>query len=164
VIVSGESAGGNLAIELLIAGKPESLPMPAAAILFSPMTDLTVSSDSFITKADADPSVSAAAIRTRVNDYLSGTDATDPLVSPIFADLSGLPPLLIQAGTHEVLLDDATRLAVKAAADHVAVVLDVTPGVPHVFQAFAGILDEGNAALDRAARFVSDHLTSEVAA
>jgi acetyl esterase/lipase len=79
-------------------------------------------------------------------------------VSPIFADLTGLPPLLIQAGSHEVLLDDATRLAVKAAADDVAVVLDITPGVPHVFQAFAAILDEAGAALDRAARFIGDHV------
>jgi epsilon-lactone hydrolase len=164
VIVSGESAGGNLAIELLIAGRAESLSMPAAALLFSPMTDLTISGASFATKAGVDPNISAAAIRTRVDDYLADTDATDPLVSPVFADLSGLPPLLIQAGSHEVLLDDATRLAVKAAADDVAVTLDITPGVPHVFQAFAGILDEGNAALDRAARFVADNLPIQVSA
>ena len=138
--------------------------MPSAALLFSPMTDLTVSGASFVTKADVDPNISAAAIRTRVDDYLSDTHPTDPLVSPIFADLSGLPPLLIQAGSHEVLLDDATRLAVKAAADDVAVTLDITPGLPHVFQAFAGILDEGNAALDRAARFVADNLFVEVIA
>lgn len=164
VIVSGESAGGNLAIELLIAGRPKALPMPAAALLFSPMTDLTVSGASFVTKADVDPNINAEAIRTRVGDYLSGTEATDPLVSPIFADLAGLPALLIQAGSHEVLLDDATRLAVKAAADDVAVILDITPQVPHVFQAFAGILDEGNDALDRAASFVADHLGVRVAA
>ena len=72
--------------------------------------------------------------------------------------LSGLPPLLIQAGSHEVLLDDATRLAVKAAADDVAVILDITPGVPHVFQAFAALLEEGDAALNRAARFIQDAL------
>jgi acetyl esterase/lipase len=140
--------------------------MPAAALLFSPMTDLTVSGDSFTTKAGVDPNITAQAIRTRIGDYLSGsgTDATDPLVSPIFADLTGLPPLLIQAGSHEVLLDDATRLAVKASADNVSVILDVTPGVPHVFQAFAGILDEGNAALNRAAAFVDEHLTAKVVA
>jgi acetyl esterase/lipase len=164
IVVSGESAGGNLAIELLIAGRPAGLAMPSAALLFSPMTDLTVSGESFTTKAGVDPNISAAAIRTRVGDYLSDTDAEDPLVSPIFADLTGLPPLLIQAGSHEVLLDDATRLAVRAAADDVAVTLDITPGVPHVFQAFAGILEEGNAALDRAARFVADHLPVAVTA
>jgi len=157
IVVSGESAGGNLAIELLVAGKAECLTMPAAILLLSPMTDLTVSGNSFATKADVDPALSAEAIRTRVSDYLVGTDSADALVSPIFADLSGLPPMLIQVGSHEVLLDDATRLAVKAAHDDVAVILDVTPGVPHVFQAFAGLLEEGDAALDRVARFVKDN-------
>ena len=131
--------------------------MPAAALLLSPMTDLTVTGASYAGKAQADPAISARAIRTRAADYLAGADPADPLVSPIFADLSGLPPLLIQAGSHEVLLDDATRLAAKAAADDVAVILDITPGVPHVFQAFAALLDEGDAALDRAARFVKDN-------
>jgi acetyl esterase/lipase len=140
--------------------------MPAAALLFSPMTDLTVTGSSYAGKAHADPAISAQAIRTRAADYLAGTDTdpADPLVSPVFADLSGLPPLLIQAGSHEVLLDDATRLAAKAAADDVAVILDITPGVPHVFQAFAALLDEGDAALNRAARFVKDNTTAQKAA
>jgi acetyl esterase/lipase len=163
VVVTGESAGGNLAIELLVAGKAEALSMPAAVAVFSPMTDLTVSGDSFTSKAQVDPNISADAIRTRVVEYLGGdTDATDPLVSPIFADLTGLPPLLIQAGSHEVLLDDATRLAVKAAADDVPVILDITPDVPHVFQAFAAILEEGDAALNRAASFVESHVKESV--
>jgi monoterpene epsilon-lactone hydrolase len=162
VIVSGESAGGNLAIELLVGIKARELPMPRAAILFSPMTDLTLSGRSFVTKADVDPNISAEAIRTRIGEYLNGTEADNPLVSPIFADLTGLPPLLVQAGSHEVLLDDATRFAVKAAADDVAVVLDITPEVPHVFQAFAAILDEGNAALERAAAFIEGHLGGPV--
>jgi len=162
IVVSGESAGGNLAVELLLVARGEELPLPRASILFSPMTDLTVAGASFAGKADADPNITAAAISRRVHDYLdgTGTPADDPWVSPVFADLRGLPPLLIQAGSHEVLLDDATRLAVKAAADDVAVVLDVTPGVPHVFQAFAGLLEEGEAALDRAGRFVTDRLSS----
>jgi epsilon-lactone hydrolase len=160
IVVSGESAGGNLAIELLIAGKKEGLAMPAAALLLSPMTDLTVAGRSFAGKAHADPNISAQAIRARAADYLAGTDPADPMVSPIFADLSGLPPLMIQAGSHEVLLDDATRLAAKAAADDVAVILDITSGVPHVFQAFAAILEEGDAALNRAARFVGDNIAA----
>jgi acetyl esterase/lipase len=164
IVVSGESAGGNLAIELLIAGQAQGLTMPAAALLLSPMTDLTVTGSSYAGKAHADPAITAQAIRTRAADYLAGTDPADPLVSPIFADLSGLPPLLIQAGSHEVLLDDATRLAVKAAADDVAVILDITPGVPHVFQAFAALLDEGDAALNRAARFIRDNTSQKAAA
>ena len=164
LVVSGESAGGNLALELLIVGKAEGLTMPAAALLLSPMTDLTVTGSSYAGKAHADPALTAQAIRTRAADYLAGADPADPRVSPIFADLSGLPPLLIQAGSHEVLLDDATRLAAKAAADDVAVILDITPGVPHVFQAFAALLDEADAALNRAARFVTDNTAQKAAA
>jgi len=164
IVVSGESAGGNLAIELLIAGQAEGLTMPAAALLLSPITDLTMTGSSYAGKAHADPAISARAIRTRAADYLAGTDPADPRVSPLFADLSGLPPLLIQAGSHEVLLDDATRLAAKAAADDVAVILDITPGVPHVFQVFAALLDEGDAALNRAARFIQDNTAHKAAA
>jgi monoterpene epsilon-lactone hydrolase len=164
IVVSGESAGGNLAVELLIARKAQGLAMPAAALLLSPMTDLTVTAGSYAGKAHADPAITARAIRTRAADYLAGTDPADPLVSPVYADLTGLPPLLIQAGSHEVLLDDATRLAAKAAADDVAVTLDITPGVPHVFQAFAAILDEGDAALNRAARFIHDNTAQTAAA
>jgi acetyl esterase/lipase len=93
--------------------------------------------------------------------YVDDGDAQDSLISPLFADLTGLPPLLIQVGSHEILLDDATRLATSAAAADVAVTLDVTPGVPHVFQAFAAVLDEGEAAVTRIASFLSSHLSPE---
>jgi acetyl esterase/lipase len=162
IVLSGESAGATLALELLIAGKQRELAMPAAAVLFSPMTDLTATGDSYITKADVDPNITAAAIQTRASDYLNGTDPADPLVSPVFADLTGLPPLLVQAGSHEVLLDDATRLAARAAADDVAVILDVTPEVAHVFQAFSAVLDEGDRALTRAGTFLQAHVQAPV--
>ena len=166
IVVSGESAGGNLALELLIACKQRGLVTPAAAVLFSPMTDLTVTGDSYTTKADVDPNITAAAIQTRADDYLNGTgtDPADPRVSPIFADLTGLPPLLVQAGSHEVLLDDATRLATRAAADDVAVILDITPNVAHVFQAFSAVLDEGDQALTRAGTFLQAHAQTSVTA
>ena len=93
-----------------------------------------------------------------VTDYTAGQDAALGLISPVFADLSGLPPLIIQAGTHEVLLDDAIRLARQAATADVEVTLDITPGVPHVFQAYYPILDEAAAALDRAGQLLSAHL------
>jgi monoterpene epsilon-lactone hydrolase len=102
--------------------------------------------------------MSRANLQARVTDYAAGQDAALGLISPIFADLSGLPPLIIQVGTHEVLLDDAVRLARQAATADVEVILDITPGVPHVFQTFAPILDEGAAALDRAGQFLSAHL------
>jgi acetyl esterase/lipase len=89
---------------------------------------------------------------------VSDGDPADELVSPIFAELTGLPPLLIQAGSHEILLDDATRLAARAAAADVAVRLEVAPGVPHVFQGFAAMLDEGDVALTSAGEFLRTHL------
>ena len=106
------------------------------------------------TKAAADPSFTAEAIAVRAKDYVGAADPADPLISPVFADLRGLPPLLIQAGSNEVLLDDAVRLAARAAADDVPVTLEVTPGVPHLFQAFAAMLEEGEAAMRRATEFL----------
>jgi acetyl esterase/lipase len=121
----------------------------------SPWADLTQSGDSIAANAGVDPSVTGKALQIRADDYLSGADPLDSLASPLFGDLAGLPPLLIQAGGHEVLMDDAVRLAAKAAAADVDVTLDIVSSVPHVFQAFAGILDEGAAALDRVAAFIA---------
>ena len=109
-------------------------------------------------KSEVDPLLSRELIQPRVADYTSGHDAALGLISPVFADLSGLPPLIIQAGSHEVLLDDAVRLARQAATADVDVTLEITPRVPHVFQGYAAILDEGAAALDRAAQLLSAHL------
>jgi epsilon-lactone hydrolase len=124
----------------------------------SPYVDLTLAGTTLETKSKADPLLSRAALQARVADYTAGQDAALGLISPIFADLSGLPPLIIQGGTHEVLLDDALRLAQRAATADVEVTLDITPGVPHVFQAYYPILDEAAAALDRAGQFLSAHL------
>lgn len=140
-----------------MSSRDAAQPTPFAGVLMSPWTDLAVTGESSITKADIDPALTAPALRTRARDYLGQLDPASAIVSPIYADLTGLPPLLIQAGSNEILLDDATRLAAKAAADNVVVILDITPGVPHVFQAFADLLDEGNQALDRAATFLHSH-------
>jgi epsilon-lactone hydrolase len=161
--LAGESAGGNLAVVTLAAIQHAGLPQPSSAILMSPWSDLAGTGDSMKTKADVDPVITAEAVRVRARDYLGGSDACDPAVSPVYGSLAGLPPLLIQAGSHEVLLDDAIRLAARAAHDDVAVTLDVVPGVPHVFQAFAALLDEGEAALTRAGAFLREH-TATVAA
>jgi len=114
----------------------------------------------FRSKRQVDPLFTLEALQARVTDYTAGQDAALGLISPIFAELSGLPPLIIQAGTHEVLLDDAVRLARQAATADVEVTLDITPGVPHVFQAYHAILDEAAAALDRAGQLLSAHLAS----
>jgi epsilon-lactone hydrolase len=158
IAFAGESAGGGLAVVTMVNARDHGLPRPAAAFVMSPYADLTLAGATMETKREADPLLSPQALRARVPDYTSGQDAALGLISPIFADLSGLPPLIIQAGTHEVLLDDAVRLARQAATADVEVTLDITPGVPHVFQAYYPILDEAAAALDRAGQFLSAHL------
>jgi epsilon-lactone hydrolase len=158
IAFAGESAGGGLAIATLINARNHGLPLPAAAFVMSPYADLTLAGTTMETKRKVDVLMSREALQSRVTDYTSGQDAALGLISPIFADLSGLPSLIIQAGTHEVLLDDAVRLARQAAADDVEVTLDITPRVPHVFQTFSPILDEAAAALDRAGQFLSAHL------
>jgi acetyl esterase/lipase len=157
VALAGESAGANLAVVTLAAIGRAGLPQPTSAVLMSPWADLAGTGDSIKAKADVDPVITADAVRVRARDYLGGADACDPAVSPLFGSLAGLPPLLIQAGSYEILLDDAIRLAARAANDDVAVTLDVVPGVPHVFQAFAAVLDEGEAALTRAGAFLRAH-------
>jgi epsilon-lactone hydrolase len=124
----------------------------------SPYADLTLAGTTMDTKREVDPLLSRELLQSLVADYTSGQDAAAGLISPIFADLSGLPPLIIQAGSHEVLLDDAVRLARQAATADVEVTLDITPRVPHVFQTFYPVLDEAAAALDRAGQFLSAHL------
>ena len=158
IAFAGDSAGGGLAIATLVNARDQGLALPAAAFVMSPYVDLTLSGTSMDAKRDVDPLLSRELLEPRVADYAPGTDATLGLVSPIFADLSGLPPLLIQAGSHEVLLDDAVRLAQHAATADVEVTLEITPRVPHVFQAYTPMLDEAAAALDRAGRFLSARL------
>ncbi|MEA2213457.1 MAG: choline dehydrogenase, partial [Solirubrobacteraceae bacterium] len=160
IAFAGESAGGGLAIATLVNARDHGLPLPSAAFVMSPYVDLTLAGASMETKREADLLMSPPALRGRVTDYTAGQDAALGLISPVFAELSGLPPLIIQAGTNEVLLDDAVRLAREAAAADVEVTLDITPKVPHVFQVYYPILDEAAAALDRAGQFLSARLAS----
>jgi acetyl esterase/lipase len=158
IVFAGESAGAGLAIATLANARDHGMPLPAAALAMSPYADLTLAGTTMETKREVDPLLSREALQARVPDYTSGHEAALGLISPVFADLSGLPPLVIQVGTHEVLLDDAVRLAGRAAIADVEVTLDITPGVPHVFQAYHPILDEAGAALDRAGQLLSAHL------
>lgn len=158
IVIAGESAGAGLAAATLVALKHAGLPQPSAAVLMSPWADLTLSGDSISAKAAVDPALTPEGLRRRAIEYAGVRDRSAELVSPIFADLTGLPPLLIQAGSHEILLDDAIRLAARAAAADVAVTLEVTPGVPHVFQGFAAMLDEGDTALTSAGEFLRARL------
>ena len=158
IALAGESAGGGLAVATLVALRDGGLPLPGCAFLMSPYVDLTLAGETLLTKQTDDPILTPDGVRLRVPDYVGGADPADPLISPVFADLRGLPPLLIQVGSHEILLSDVLRLAATAATADVQVTLEVTPGVPHVFQGFAAALDEGDAALDRAAAFLKEHL------
>ena len=158
IAFAGESAGGGLAVATLVNARDHGLPLPAAAFAMSPYADLTLAGTTMQTKREVDVLMSPEALQSRVTDYTAGQDAALGLISPIFADLSGLPPLIIQAGSHEVLLDDAVRLARQAATADVEVTLDITPRVMHVFQSFYPILDEAAAALDRAGQLLSAHL------
>ena len=130
IVFAGESAGGGIVAATLVALKSADLPQPAAAYVISPWVDLTLSGASLDLKAPVDPSLTPDGLRLRARDYLGTQDPSLGTVSPVFADLTGLPPLLIQVGGNEILLDDSTRLAARAATDGVRVTLDVTPGVP----------------------------------
>ncbi|WAL74327.1 alpha/beta hydrolase [Kitasatospora sp. YST-16] len=158
LVLAGDSAGGGLVLATLLAARGAGLPLPAAAVLFSPWVDLTLAGASYRSRKEADPLFTEADIRAYVDHYLGTGDPADPLASPLFADLTGLPPLLVQVGTNELLLDDAVRLAARAAEQDVAVTLEVESGLPHVFQQQFGRLDEADAALQRAARFLTAHL------
>jgi len=163
IALAGESAGAGLAMATLLALRDAGRTLPSSAFLMSPYADLTLSGESLVDKAPLDPLLSPDGLRRRVTDYVGGADAADPYISPIHGDLSGLPPMLIQVGSHEVLLSDALRLATRAATADVAVTLDVVPGVPHVFQAYAAVLDEGDEALNRAATFLTAHFAATLA-
>lgn len=159
IVFAGDSAGGGLAVTTSLAARDAGLPLPAALLAFSPCFDHTRSGASMISKEGIDPYFTGESMDYTAEMYLAGQDPAQPLLAPaVHADLTGLPPILLQVGTHELLLDDAVRFAARAVEAEVDVILDVTAGVPHVFQAFAGVLGEADQALDRAALFLTQHL------
>ncbi|MEU4290683.1 alpha/beta hydrolase [Kribbella sp. NPDC026596] len=161
VVIAGDSAGGGLALATLLAARAEGLPQPAGAVVFSPWTDVTLASASMDTRGDYDPLFSRAHMAESAALYLGGADPRNELASPVFADLTGLPPLLVQVGSAEVLLDDSLRLVARAAEQEVDVSLDVVAGAPHVYQYFAGMMPEAEEALDHAATFIKNRLRDE---
>ena len=134
IVFAGESAGGGLAVATLVNARDHGRPLPAAAYVMSPYADLTLAGETMETKRELDPLMSRERMQPRVTDYAAGQEPALGLISPVFADLAGLPPLIIQAGSHEVLLDDAVRLARQAAIADVVVTLDITPGCPTSFR------------------------------
>ena len=160
VVLVGDSAGGGLGLATMVAARAEGLPQPAGAVLLSPWTDVSLKSPSMDSRGDDDPLFSRANMAESAEFYLGGTDPKNELASPVFADLKGLPPLLVQVGTAEILLDDSLRLVARAAEQDVDVSLDVIAGAPHVFQYFAGLMPEADEALDHAATFIKNRLTA----
>ncbi len=158
IMVAGDSAGGGLALALLVHLRDEHLrdahkPLPAAAICLSPWLDLTLSGSSWAANAKKDLMLDANELRQAAEIYLRGEDPRAPLASPCFADLSGLPPLLIQVGSPELLVSDSTYLAEKARAAGVEVTLELWPGMQHEWQFAARILPEAREALSHIGAF-----------
>jgi monoterpene epsilon-lactone hydrolase len=160
VVIAGDSAGGGLAVATLVAIRDAGDPLPAAGVCLSPWVDLEGIGESMTTKAEADPMVQRDELLGMAKAYLGGADPRTPLAAPLYADLSGLPPLLIQVGTAETLLDDATRLASRARAAGVDVTLEPWEDMIHVWQFMASMLPEGQEAIDRIGQFIRERVSS----
>jgi acetyl esterase/lipase len=156
--IAGDSAGGGLTVATLVKLRDDGVAQPGAAVAISPWVDMTMTGESMVTLADADPLVKPVGIAKMRDWFIGDTDPTDPYASPLFADLSGLAPLLIHVGEIETLLDDSRRLhaAIVAAGGDSTIV--EFPEMIHVFHAFAEIAPESDAAIGQAAEFVRKHL------
>jgi len=158
IAVGGDSAGGGLTMATLVAIREARLHLPRAGVCISPWTDLTCSAASFQAKAASDPLVTLEGVSAMARAYLGATDPRTPLASPLFADLRGLPPLLIHVGSEEVLLDDASHLAERARAAGVDVTLEVWEPMIHVWHWFLPWLDEAQAAVEKIGGFLRSQL------
>jgi monoterpene epsilon-lactone hydrolase len=159
VVLAGDSAGGNLVLAAMLSLRQRGARLPAAALLMSPWTDLAATGASYISRADADPIHQRPMVTALAKNYLGGDgDPRDPMASPLYAELAGLPPLLIQVGDRETVLDDSVMFAEKARAAGVDVELQVWDGMIHVFQMFAAELPEACRAIDSIAEFINRHL------
>ena len=154
-VIAGDSAGGGLTVATLVALRDAGDPLPAAGVCLSPWVDLTQSGATIESNADVDPMVHAEDLDRWAGAYRGARDAGDPAVSPLFADLAGLPPLLVDVGTAEVLLDDARRLAERARAAGVEVTLTVAEDMLHVWHFFAGAVPEADEAIARVGAFIA---------
>jgi monoterpene epsilon-lactone hydrolase len=161
IAIAGDSAGGGLVLALLLALRDRGIALPAAGICVSPWTDLLVTGSTADTAPD--PVVSGPALRAMAAAYLAGAGATQPTASPLYGDLTGLPPLLIQVGTRESLLDDARRFAAKARAAGVDVSYIEHPDVIHMWLVFAPDIPESEKAFRLIGEFVQKHLSAKSA-
>jgi acetyl esterase/lipase len=158
IIVGGDSAGGNLALALLLRLRDAGMPLPAGAVLLSPVTDLELTGASHSTRRSVDPFFASADLQPFIEAYVGTHDPREPYLSPIRADLRGLPPLIVHVGDHEVLLDDASRLGEQAQAAGVDVRTVVWPGMTHVFQMQTLLLPEARRANAEIGAFIRSRL------
>jgi acetyl esterase/lipase len=161
VALGGDSSGGGLVLGALVALRDAGDPLPGAAICLCPWTDLTLTGETIESLRDTDPMVRAPVLALMAEAYLGDADPRSPTASPLFADLAGLPPLLVQVGTAELLLDDAKRFAERATAAGVDVTLDIWDEMIHVWHAFADFLPEAKDAIARIGAYVEKHLNAE---
>lgn len=160
LVVAGDSAGGGLSMALLLSLREQQLPLPAAAALFSPFVDLAATGESVQRNSKRCAMFNREVFARAADFYVGDRDKCLPLVSPLYADLRGLPPLLIHVGEDETLLDDSLRLAARAREAGVEVDLKTWPVVPHVWQLFHRWIPEGRASLREAAEFLAAHAQS----
>jgi epsilon-lactone hydrolase len=158
IAIAGESAGGGLAVATLVSARDTGLPLPACAWLSSPWVDLEVTGGTITTKASVDPLIQKPYLLELAEAYLAGADPRTPLASPLYADLKGLPPLLIQVGAAEILLDDAVRLARAAGAADVRVTLEIWPDMIHAWHLFYQQVAAGRRALANVGTFIRSML------
>lgn len=158
MIVAGDSAGGGLTLALLLAARDAALPLPAAAVCLSPWTDLAATGESLDTRGHLDPMLDKRGVITFARMLLHETDATHPLVSPLYGDLTGLPPLLIHVGGAEILHDDSTRLAERAKEAGVDVTLEIWDEMMHVFHFYGSMLEESREAIQKIGHFADARL------
>jgi monoterpene epsilon-lactone hydrolase len=157
VVLAGDSAGGGLALALALRLRDRGAPLPAALALFSPWTDLAATGASARDNEDKDPIFTRRALKLAARSFLGRAGARDPLASPLYADLAGLPPLLLHVGADELLLDDSRRFAERAAVAGVNVELKIWPVVPHGWQMGVAFMPEARHSLTDAAAFLAVH-------
>jgi acetyl esterase/lipase len=158
IIIAGDSAGAGLTVSTMVSSRENAIPLPAAAVLISPWVDLALTGDSMLSKADIDPYMKKEELMKWAKAYVGNSDMRTPLASPLYAELSGLPPMLIQVGTAEILLDDAIRVADRAGKDGEEVTLNTAEDMCHVWHVFSSMLPEAIEAIEEVARFIRKHL------
>ncbi|MFC3150264.1 alpha/beta hydrolase [Litoribrevibacter euphylliae] len=154
IVIAGDSAGGGLALATALSLKDKHIPLPACLGLISPWVDMTMSGESVKSKADLDPMIREDWLNVMINNYAVDLPPESPLCSPIFADLEGLPPIHIQVGSDEILLDDALRLAQRAESQGITVNLEIWDEMWHVWHFQAGLVPEANQAIEQFAKLI----------